>query len=115
MKYSCEVFCTLQFEATHHCPMNVCPAGMEYLINEHRHIFHVRCKAKVWHDNRDIEFISLKHQIQNHIAERYNRSNLGTTSCEQIASEILDQFKVLDTVEVSEDNENGVIVSRNKE
>lgn len=115
MRYSCEVFCTLQFEAIHSCPKEVCPKEVPFLIRPHRHVFHVQCKAHVQHDNRDIEFIQYKHKVEFFCNSEFAKKDLGHTSCEQIAEKILDEFPDTYQVTVSEDGENGAIVTRVEE
>ena len=106
-----EVFCTLQFEAMHR--WENAPDRVAYLRNSHRHVFHVVCRASVKHENRDIEFIMLKNDVLRYCRSCYeSQYDLGEMSCEMIAQDILDTFPVLYSVEVSEDGENGAIVSR---
>lgn len=111
-KYKIRVFCTLQFTATHRCPEEVCPKTAMYLTTSHRHVFHVRCEALVKHDNRDIEFITLKERVQKYISEGWHLQNLGIMSCEKMAVTLLDIFPELVKVEVSEDGENGAVVEK---
>jgi len=116
-----EVFCTLQVEGTHNWPD--CPFDeVDYLRVPHRHIFHIKAYKRVLHDDRDVEFIMLKHEIQKYLTSTYlDERNLptskqllvfGAMSCEMIAKELCDVF-MLTRCEVSEDNENGAIVTRN--
>jgi len=113
MEITTEVFCTLQVEATHNWPG--CPfEEVAYLRDPHRHVFHIKAYKKVFHDDRDVEFIMLKHDIQRHFQRYYDPTlamcAFGAKSCEMIGAELLDRFK-LSRVEVSEDNENGAIVT----
>lgn len=108
------VFCTLTFESYHNCPGFICENTDEaYLKFTHRHIFHVRCEAAVSHNNRDIEFINLKHRVQKFCEANYHKRFISVTSCEMIAEAILRDFPELHKVEVSEDGENGAVLSRN--
>lgn len=108
-----EVYCTLQIEGTHNwkdCPFD----EVAYLRDDHRHVFHIKAHKKVNHDDRDIEFIMLKHNIIKYLNERYycggiSMCEFGSMSCEMIANELISQFE-LDVCEVSEDGENGAIV-----
>ena len=108
-----EVFCSLQFEATHNWPE--CPfSEVDYLCDPHRHVFHVKAYKKVFHDDRDVEFIMLKHDIMDYLHaeyydEAYRMGVLGKTSCEMLAAELIEQFD-LSICEVSEDGENGAVV-----
>lgn len=112
-----EVFCTLQFEGIHCWPN--CPIEeVAYLRSPHRHIFHVKAYKQVFHDDRDVEFIWLKHRIQEYLDTWLTQSehtsaavyDLGPMSCEMIANQLIDEFG-LSRCEVSEDNENGAIVT----
>ncbi|MCK5019409.1 MAG: hypothetical protein KAS32_20290, partial [Candidatus Peribacteraceae bacterium] len=67
---STEVYCTLQVEGTHSWP--ACPyEEVAYLRDDHRHIFHIKAHMQVNHDDRDVEFIILKHQIQEYLHQKY--------------------------------------------
>lgn len=108
-----EVYCTLQIEGTHNWP--ACPFDeVDYLRVPHRHVFHVKAFKPVFHDDRDVEFIMLKHAILDYVKNAYYDQEkklcvFGRKSCEMLAQELMDQFK-LSKCEVNEDNENGAIV-----
>lgn len=109
-----EVFCTLQVEGTHCWPG--CPfEEVAYLRDPHRHVFHIKAYKEVFHDDRDVEFIMLKHEIQQYFVSKYYQPAgklcvFGAMSCEMIGRELIEQFG-LSRVEVSEDNENGAVVT----
>ena len=109
-----EVFCTLQIEGIHNWPG--CPFDeVAYLRDPHRHLFFIKAYKAVNHDDRDTEFIMLKHEIQQYFRHNYYKSHLkcclfGAMSCEMIARELIDNFG-LTRCEVSEDNENGAILT----
>lgn len=115
-----EVYCTLQVEGTHNWPE--CPFDeVGYLRDPHRHLFHIKAYKKVNHDDRDVEFIMLKHQIEQYLHKRYYEEptkinihdslhKFGAMSCEMIAKELIQEFD-LSRCEVSEDNENGAILT----
>lgn len=119
-----EVYCSLQFEGIHCWPD--CPIEeVSFLRDPHRHMFHVKAYKQVFHDDRDVEFIWLKRRIQEFIATEFPNAlgdapssafvaNLGPMSCEMIANKLIDRFE-LSRCEVNEDNENGAIVTVNKE
>lgn len=113
MNYGISVYFTFQFEAIHCCPESVCPLEVPYLAYPHRHIFHVRCEAEVRNDNRDIEFIKAKQEVSSWCGQ-WENDDIGEMSCEQIAIAILENFPYLTKVTVSEDNENGAIVTRHR-
>lgn len=114
MKTKTEVFCTLQIEGLHawvDCPFE----EVAYLRDMHRHVFWIRAWKKVNHDDRDVEFIMLKHEIQNYLfGTYYNHAikmfRFGPMSCEQIGRELMERFG-LSRIEVSEDNENGAVLT----
>ena len=109
-----EVFCTLQIEGTHNWPD--CPfVEVDYLKVPHRHIFYVKAYKRVFHDDRDVEFIMLKHEIKEHFTKYFDEKKqlcvFGAMSCEMIARDLMDKY-TLSRCEVSEDNENGAVVTR---
>lgn len=102
------VFASLTFEATHNWPQcNI--KEVEYLKHEHRHVFHITAYVEVSHDDRDVEFIVLKHRIKDYLEEFYPENKLGATSCEMLASELVEAFNLVKCI-VSEDGENGAVV-----
>lgn len=109
-----EVYCTLQVEATHNWP--ACPFDeVEYLRFPHRHVFYIKAFKPVYHDDRDVEFIMLKHELQNYFRTKYydfekNIHVFGHKSCEMLGRELIEKFG-LSRVDVSEDNENGAIIT----
>lgn len=109
-----EVYCTVQVEGIHR--WETCPfEEVFYLRDPHRHVFHIKAYKQVNHDDRDVEFIMLKHQIENHLYTEYgsdltNVCEFGNMSCEMIAKELIRLFD-LSRCEVSEDNENGAVVT----
>lgn len=87
-----------------------------YLKNLHRHNFGITAYVETSHNDRDVEFIEFKHQIEKYLKDKYfdakfNCLNFGSMSCEMIASELLEKFNLC-KCEVNEDNENGAIVER---
>lgn len=103
-----EVFATLRFEATHswkECPYD----EVGFLRHEHRHEFRVKAYKAVSHDDRDTEFIMLKRAIADYCAERFT-PQAGPMSCEMIARALVETFG-LSRCEVSEDGENGAVVT----
>lgn len=121
VKIKTEVYCTLQVEGVHNWP----ECDLEeviYLRDLHRHIFHIKAHKNVSHDDRDQEFIMLKHNIQHYLFREYASEGqdghfmddyvciFGAMSCEMIAKELIRKFD-LSRCEVSEDNENGAVVT----
>lgn len=93
------------------------PEQVKFLRDLHRHIFGVRVKVSVTHSNRDVEFFTLKEQVESYITScllPHLEKNPGL-SCEMLASLVGDylarcSYNVLE-VEVNEDGENGGIVT----
>ena len=121
-----EVYCTLQLEGFHNwenCPID----EVSFLRSPHRHMFHFKCYQDVSHDDRDVEFIMLKRRVQAYLYDKYGEcikvdpdteTLCGTfttlvfnsMSCEMIARDLMIAF-TLSKCEVSEDGENGAIVT----
>lgn len=98
----------LQFEGIHCWPR--AEGKINFLGNQHRHVFHVTVKKQVSNLDREIEIITLKRKI----LSRYGQvptgiCDFGSDSCETVASTILQEFD-LDYVQVLEDGENGAEV-----
>jgi len=113
-----QIYVTVQAAGVHYWPT----AGQDsknhaYLGHLHRHIFTIKVVMSVTHNNRDIEFLDLKDKIYVALACYYPRNetktefDFGTESCEQIAIKLRNEFDA-DLVEVSEDGENGAIISK---
>ena len=109
-----------QFEGIHCWPE--APEEVRFLRKRHRHIFQIRVNVEVEHNDRDVEFIMLKHRVDNWLNTKYEQSgegnvwHMGRMSCEQVAEEVIEtvqQFvgdKRTITVFVSEDGENEATV-----
>lgn len=103
---------TTQFEGQHCWPD--APEEVIFLRNVHRHMFCVCVRMEVFHNDREIEFIILKHQVEDFIADADWPLH---TSCEMMCESILEfiQSKYGPgrriSVEVSEDGENGAVVT----
>ena len=109
------IWVTFQKEGIHKYPD--APEGVEFLRHPHRHIFHFRVDIEVFHDDRDIEFILFKRELEAlYDGGRVNASTLQLDykSCEMLADDlaeyIQDNYPGRDLkISVSEDNENGAI------
>lgn len=102
------VYCTVLFEGIHCWPD--CPFDeVSYLRSPHRHVFYIRAHKNVFHDDRDIEFIMLKHEIERYLKTQYPDGQLGAKSCEMLGRELMERFDLCQ-IDVSEDNENGAII-----
>lgn len=102
------IFVTFQKEGIHRYPD--APDGVEFLRNPHRHIFHFRVTVDVFHNDRDIEFILFKRELES----LYSAATLQVDykSCEMLAEDLINYISLKYpgrkiSVEVSEDGENG--------
>lgn len=83
---------------------------VSFLGVEHRHIFHFRVELEVMHDDRDVEFIQFKRELQN--LYRNNMMSLDHKSCEMISDELAEYITKKYPnrrirIQVAEDGENG--------
>ena len=107
------IWVTFQKEGIHKYPAALEDpklADVSFLGYPHRHIFHFRVELEVFHDNRDVEFILFKRELESLYNE--NTLQLDYKSCEMIAEDlakyIQDKYPGRGlAIEVSEDNENG--------
>lgn len=112
MKNQKFIFVTFQKEGIHCYPD--APEGVEFLRNDHRHIFHFRVDIEVWHNDRDIEFILFKRELEA-LYDGFATLELDYKSCEMmgndLAAYIQETYPGRDLkVEVSEDGENGAVL-----
>ena len=112
MKRRTNVIVKLQVEGLHCWPdaAEIFPE-VGFLSDSHRHIFHIICKKRVNHDDRDVEFIIFKRDILEYLRGKYfdediRCHNFKSMSCEMISRELMDEFD-LKYCSVFEDNENG--------
>lgn len=115
------VFVRTSFVAWHYWPeaagVKIEPGSVDisYLARVHRHRFGVEVSVSTSHNDREVEFHQLLHDTVSPIINRWNGSDLGRMSCEDMASHLLSV--VAGTypdraylVEVSEDGECGARV-----
>ena len=101
------IYIQTMFEGVHRwldAPNDVC-----FLRNYHRHIFEIKLGVEVKHDDREVEFFQLKRKVDKYLKLCYE-GHYFDLSCEGIAKELLYRFSAC-FVEVSEDGENGALVS----
>lgn len=107
------IYVTTQFEGIHR--YQDAPDRVNYLRNYHRHLFKIRLQVEVEHNERDIEFIMFKQDLETYISQHFVDTQLDM-SCETIAEELINYVKkeyYIDRkviCEVSEDGENGAIL-----
>ena len=102
------IWVTFQKEGIHKYPD--APEGVEFLKYPHRHIFHFKVELEVFHDDRDVEFILFKRELENLFAD--GTLQLDYKSCEMIADDLAfyvnNKYSGRDLIiTVSEDGENG--------
>jgi hypothetical protein len=108
MATSTTIFVTFQKEGIHRYPL--APKEVEFLRHPHRHMFHFRVEMAVFHDDRDVEFIMLKRELEALYSDK--TLTLEYKSCEMMAKELLNYLLTAYpdrdiTITVSEDGENG--------
>ena len=84
---------------------------VSFLGYPHRHIFHFKVSIEVFHDDRDIEFILFKRELESLYSEE-GAMTLNYQSCEMIARELAKYIQTKYpnralSISVAEDNENG--------
>lgn len=104
------IIVNFQFEGIHNWP-DCDIEEVSFLKLPHRHIFHVKAAKLVEHNNRDIEFIKLKREMQLFVSRMYPNGRMGSNSCEDVAELLLTQFNLCSCA-VLEDNENGAIITK---
>lgn len=99
------------------------PAEVQYLASRHRHSFKIRIELEVRGNDRQVEFHMLKRAFHQYLGrglaphDEHGEMAFGSMSCEDIASEIMEWLtenypdRRWYEVHVSEDGENGVVVS----
>lgn len=112
------IWVTFQREGIHRYPAAKDIPGVEFLANDHRHIFHFKVQIEVFHDDRDIEFILFKRELESLYVDQ--TLQMDYKSCEMIASElaeyILNKYPNRSLiVTTSEDQENGATLYYDKE
>lgn len=114
------VFCKTKFEGVHCYPG--APSEVAYLRQPHRHMFGITVEVDVFGDDRELEFIMLKHRVDAWVRKHLNVLGvweMETLSCEQVAIRLINYLKAEYcneeqrrdvVVTVDEDGENGAIV-----
>lgn len=106
------IIVNIQAEGVHSWPE--CPIKeVEFLKSPHRHIFHICCKKNVEHNDRDVEIIRFKREIQYYLLNEFGIGHknaegcdFGRLSCEDISLLLLEKFNLV-YCSVLEDGENG--------
>lgn len=83
---------------------------VDYLQYPHRHIFYFEAKIEVFHDDRDLEIITVKNYLLSQLQHDFKGDSCETL-CQKIYALIIKQYgnrKVI--VQCLEDNENGAYI-----
>mgnify|MGYP003315614734 CR=1 FL=1 len=117
-KVSNEIWVTFQKEGIHKYPAALDDPKLatgdwddvSFLGHPHRHMFHFRVDLEVFHDDREVEFILFKRELEGLYTE--GTLQLDYKSCEMMADDLAEQIKTKYPkreiwIEVSEDGENG--------
>lgn len=92
-------------------------AEVSFLGYPHRHIFYFYVKLEVWHNDREVEFILFKRELENLFEDKIFQ--LDYQSCEMLAESLIEYILAkygghglgrAIVVRVYEDNENGAIL-----
>lgn len=116
MNIARSIFITFSKEGIHKYPD--APEGVEFLKHPHRHIFHFRVDVEVFHNERDLEFILFKRELESLYSTQ--TLHMDNKSCETLAQELIEYISEKYTgrkisVEISEDGENGATLYYNPE
>ena len=107
------IWVTFQKEGVHKYPAAMTDdrlSDVRFLAWPHRHIFHFRVEIEVFHDDRDIEFILFKRELESLYDDKV--IELDYKSCEMISDDLYNYISSKYPnremrIEVSEDGENG--------
>lgn len=103
---------TTVFEDLHCYPD--APDVVGYLKHPHRHLFHVTVWLQQLHEDREVEFVQLKHRIDD-IVETEVKSMDSRKSCEMMADALFQSLVSVYPgrecrIEILEDGECGAVV-----
>ena len=108
MKKQKFIWVTFQREGIHKYPD--APEGVTFLRHPHRHIFHFKVELEVFHDDREVEFILFKRELEGLFTSQILQLDYKSCEmiCDDLANYIKEKYKGRDlVVTVSEDGENG--------
>jgi hypothetical protein len=93
-------------------------ADVSFLGYPHRHIFHFYVQLEVHHNDRDVEFILFKRELENLFHQ--GTMQCDYKSCEMLAEDLIEyisnKYPNRDiTVKVYEDDENGAILELSRD
>lgn len=107
------IWVTFQKEGIHLYPQAATDERLKdvsFLAYPHRHMFHFRVEIEVFHDDRDIEFILFKRELEKLYGDGIIELNHRSCEmiCDELAKHIMYKYpnRALQ-ITVSEDGENG--------
>ena len=88
------IWVTFQKEGIHKYPQAATDPKLKevsFLGNEHRHMFHFKVQLEVFHDDRDVEFILFKRELEG----LYDQGTMQADfkSCEMMAEDLYNYIK----------------------
>jgi len=103
------IYATTKFEAFH--KYVDAPEQVNFLRTLHRHLFGVKVWIEVFHNDRDIEFLIFKQEINDLINDLVSEDKV-VGSCEMVSDYLYHQIRIKYPnreirIEVNEDDENG--------
>lgn len=106
------IWVTFQKEGIHKYPD--APEEVAFLRHPHRHMFHFKIQIEVTHNDRDIEFIMFKRELEGLYDDKILQ--LDYKSCEMMSDDlykqITDKYPGREVhIEISEDGENGAFIT----
>ena len=105
------IYVQSQFVALH--KWGQAPEKVSFLQDWHRHVFKVRVDLAVSHDNRDLEFFHVLEDL-NQVLDQWRERKVSKSCemfCDSISEALKSKYLTLFRVEVSEDGENGAVLS----
>lgn len=113
MQVNKTIWVRFQKEGIHKYPAALDDPALEevkFLGYPHRHMFHFEVELEVFHDDRDVEFILFKRELESLFEN--GTMDIDFKSCEMLADDIanyiFDKYPGRNLrISVSEDNENG--------
>ena len=116
VKVDRKIYVTFQKEGIHKYPAALTDPKLKdvsFLGHPHRHMFHFRVDIEVFHQDRELEFILFKRELEGLYEQ--GTLQLDYKSCEMMADDlyeyISEKYPNRDVIiQVSEDGENGAII-----
>lgn len=106
-----EVITYNEIQGFHNYPC--APSDVKYLSYPHRHVFVIKTKSLVTHNEREIEIITQQDKIEQCLINKFGYPCMfGAMSCESIAEWILKENNELTYVEVLEDGYGGAALTK---